>query len=406
MENINNNDNDGGEQEAQAEQIAHRQRQRQRKQELQNRNSIDELVDRFLEEVEDSVHDLLCNNDVDADNYRGLDSKRDTEAEVEAILKLYPNVLTRRKQLGHFDYVPIQFFALNLKAISFIPLVARLSIELGLFEEQYRGGLLVIDAEGSRYTFNTLVSLMNSQSLQHSNDDNYNQEHHENQYLQVLIKLRRMDLLKKEDIQNYGLLNNLCRPPYFSEKRFRFLTEWDVNAVLYTDRYGDSPLHKAVEYSLSVQVFPFVFEAGIRHFPKKKGIQLLFSKNRLGDTPFQLACRKFGQKQVIKGIDGILGFYSGDTPINITEALVMAVTDENIHLDCVYFLLRLEPDILQKLLLSSTAMATVVDKNNNILGDKNNDNNDSSGNNGNLGVLLQYDFFVYVTLSASPEFQV
>jgi len=83
MENNNEHDDDGGggEQEAQAEQHIAQQRQRQRKQErqrkfkkvnsilekhgkfpVQNRNSIDELVDRFLEQVGNSVHDLLCSN--------------------------------------------------------------------------------------------------------------------------------------------------------------------------------------------------------------------------------------------------------------------------------------------------------------------------------------------------------
>jgi hypothetical protein len=35
------------------------------------------------------------------------------------------------------------------------------------------------------------------------------------------------------------------------------------------------------------------------------------------------------------------------------DALITACIDENIHLDCVYFLLRKEPDVLQKLLSSS-----------------------------------------------------
>jgi hypothetical protein len=34
------------------------------------------------------VHELLCNND--AENYRGLDSDRDTEAEVETAIRFFP----------------------------------------------------------------------------------------------------------------------------------------------------------------------------------------------------------------------------------------------------------------------------------------------------------------------------
>ena len=49
----------------------------------------------------------------------------------------------------------------------------------------------------------------------------------------------------------------------------------------------------------------------------------------------------------MKVVEDILIRYS-DTPINITEALITAAIDEDIHLNCVYFLLRREPDIVMK----------------------------------------------------------
>ena len=42
------------------------------------------------------------------------------------------------------------------------------------------------------------------------------------------------------------------------------------------------------------------------------------------------------------------------------KALMMAAVDEKIHLDCVYYLLRRQPDLLQKLLSSATAADMVV----------------------------------------------
>ena len=58
-------------------------------------------------------------------------------------------------------------------------------------------------------------------------------------YLQVLIQLGRLDLLKKEDIQWYHLLHELCNQYYyFAEKRFRFFVEWDPNALTQTDIDG------------------------------------------------------------------------------------------------------------------------------------------------------------------------
>eukprot|EP00751_Fragilariopsis_kerguelensis_P037804 CAMPEP_0170957640 /NCGR_PEP_ID=MMETSP0735-20130129/34968_1 /TAXON_ID=186038 /ORGANISM="Fragilariopsis kerguelensis, Strain L26-C5" /LENGTH=79 /DNA_ID=CAMNT_0011370887 /DNA_START=375 /DNA_END=614 /DNA_ORIENTATION=+ len=39
-----------------------------------------------------------------------------------------------------------------------------------------------------------------------------------------------------------------------------------------------------------------------------------------------------------------------DMKLNSEDAIVSAIMDKTIHLDCVYFLLRRNPDILQKLL--------------------------------------------------------
>jgi hypothetical protein len=41
------------------------------------------------------------------------------------------------------------------------------------------------------------------------------------------------------------------------------------------------------------------------------------------------------------------------TPIYVTEALEISAINENIYLDCAYFLLQREPHVLQKLLLST-----------------------------------------------------
>jgi hypothetical protein len=246
MENTNNDGDDGGERDAQVEQIAHHQRQRQRKQErqrkfkkvnpfleqhgkfpVQNRNSIDELVDSFLEQVGNSVHDLLCNNDADADNYHGLDSDHDTEAEVETAIRFFPEVLSIRED--HFAEYPIQLLhclygakddLCNLNAVSFIPIVARLAVEFSMFEENERGGLLV---EEDEHNTNALQRLVSSSHF-HDNPDTEHNELVDDKYLQLLIHLRKLGLFKKEDIQRYELLNILCSKSYFAKRRFHSLT--------------------------------------------------------------------------------------------------------------------------------------------------------------------------------------
>jgi hypothetical protein len=108
-----------------------------------------------------------------------------------------------------------------MKAVPFIPILVRIAIELGVYEEQNQGGLLIEDEDG----VNVLQNLMLSDKIERNT-----QEHHarvDGKYLQVLIQLRKMGLLKKEDIQRYDLLSTLCKRDYFAEKRFRFLVQWD-----------------------------------------------------------------------------------------------------------------------------------------------------------------------------------
>ena len=379
---------------------------------LRTRNKVDVLVQEFLDKLKDDIHDMLYHGDYD-DEYRGLDCNRDTEEEVEAIVLLFPDVLTRRKQIHEIrdvdeydsededpfdvrEFYPIQSLAVkcigfhddfvsNVKAVSFIPLFARLAIKLGLFEEKYRGGLLCQDIENDYYNhYNVLENLMHSDLTPWSNDDVYKREHHEavdDKYLQVLIQLRKMGLLKKEDIQKYNLIIKLCGEyGYFSEKRFRFLIEWDPNALINPNFKGSLP---------TIQRFQTVFESGIRYFPKKKGINLLFHKSTgYGwHYPFERACMGLGYEQVMKVVEDTLIRYS-DTPINVADALLLAAVDENVHLDCVYFLLRRQPDVLVELLsLSSSSSPTISTLADATAAGTNDNDNDNSNNNVNSGDL-------------------
>jgi hypothetical protein len=274
---------------------------------LRSRDKIDELVVEFLDKTRDDIHQMLCEY-VDIDNYHGLDSDRDTEKEIETAIRCFPEVLSTKVEDDEDDenMYPIQFLAFtrnedggwrcNVKAVSFIPPLARLTIELGvLFDgEENRGGLLCHDFVRN----NVLNYLMCSDRV-----ELHNQERHENTddtYLQVLVKLREMGIIQKEDIQRYDLLKSLTHQSVFAEKRFRFLVEWDPIALIRPYIQFDClPIHFAASNS-TIQGFRSVFEAGIRYFPKKKGISLLFKKDSNGMhgiTPFQDACKKFGYKK-------------------------------------------------------------------------------------------------------------
>ena len=344
---------------------------------------IDDLVEDFFLKLEEDVHEMLCSNaaDGDADDYHGLDNNRDTEAEVEAIVRVFPNILAQRKAIGIRFFYPIQCLAftvhdedeysfnggINLKAVSFIPVLARLATEFGLFLEEDRGGLLSYD---NRSYGNVLRILMRSDPHIITND----RKHHElvdDKYLLVMKQLRQVGLLKKDDIQMYGLLEKLCLQNVIAEKRFRFLVEWNPTTLLDTYvKFQPTSLHLA---TMSIERFRLVFEYGIRYYPNKKGICLLFRKDDHGNTPFQLACAEFGY-EVEKVVEDTLldcqrrrrrseedvddSNTSGS--YNIVDALVTASIDEDIHLDCVYFLIQREPDVLQKLLLSKQTVVAVA----------------------------------------------
>jgi hypothetical protein len=96
------------------------------------------------------------------------------------------------------------------------------------------------------------------------------------------------------------------------------------------------------------------------------------------ETLFQYACENLGYEKVMEVVEDTLVRYS-DTPVNVIEALLLAAIDDNIHLDCVYFLLRREPDVLQELLSSRTAAAAAESSNSNC---------DDQGDDGNSCVLV------------------
>jgi len=68
-------------------------------------------MNRFLEEVGNTVHDLLCSND--ANNYRGLDADRDTKEQVETMVRSFPEVLSKRGGHLHQYSAALQTYLYN-----------------------------------------------------------------------------------------------------------------------------------------------------------------------------------------------------------------------------------------------------------------------------------------------------
>ena len=323
------------------------------------------MVAEVLEKAEDDAHTMICDQNA-GDNYQGLDMNRDTVKEVETILRIFPNLLSKRKEKkrketkwdneegewiaaedgkGYYQIQCVQFTIgtdacrCNLKATSFVAVLARVTIELDQFGEEERGGLLIEGENG----WNTL------QNLALMNDYSVEEEHNQRVGIVCLsqfIQLRQMYLFIQEDIPRYELVHNLCDQDYFAENTFKFLVEMHPSSLVHTDEVGFLPLHHAS--NSTTQAFRIVFECLNRYYPTKKGISSLFIKNNYIETPFQLACQKYERNVVMTVIEDTLN--NADIPINTGEALVTAAANVHVHVECVYLLLKREPDVLVRLL--------------------------------------------------------
>ena len=197
--------------------------------------------------------------------------------------------------------------------------------------------------------------------------------------------LRQMNLLTVDDVREHRLFSLLCINGYrfFPHNSIRFFIEWSptllllpsiligsVNIELFhgfagreddiISSEGFTLLYSAVSKMRSIRNFRFMFEYMIRYFPFKEGITLLFRGPRSDDvvyTAFNMACKQFDRPQVMEVVEDVLAQVSGTTPINTVEAIVLAATDPDIQLDCLYFLIQRRPDIL---LRSSNSSSTEV----------------------------------------------
>ena len=96
-------------------------------------------------------------------DYRGLDSDSAKWEEIKTTIRFFSDVLTGTRAIFSSE-CPIQCLD-NVKAISLIPLLAWLAIELGYSEEQERGGLLFCDDDTIE---NILQNLMHSHTTEQS----------------------------------------------------------------------------------------------------------------------------------------------------------------------------------------------------------------------------------------------
>ena len=328
------------------------------------------------------------------------------EKQYEQAIRFFPDTL---REMRHGSY-PIQHMTTlsgpvnlyNLQFISLIPLLVRLGIELQQFDEALRGGLLLqnVDEEGEVVHYLTVLHFI-VQYFRMKDEENIKLV--DEVFFAVWEQLRETNLFRKEDIKQLKLMLFYFYPLSeeagctFSVRNFRYLVDWDPTVLcvpLWHEQGNWLPIHFCAEneYRTGADLIEVV-RAGLQYHPEKLGhifttgtqrFELDSDNNDEDDniveeveyeikvgTPFEFACEVYGQPKVVEAVLNCFAEYcdysrtsnTTDTGNNTTNndntmthaatessLLLSTVTDQSIHLDGLYILLRKNPvDALLKL---------------------------------------------------------
>jgi len=286
------------------------------------------------------------------------------EKQYETAFRFFPGVLQERRR-GRPLLRRMSMYGkncnYNLRLVSLIPLIGRLGIKLQQFNAEERGGLLTPMDDG----INALQFSLWYQRTENTTDAT------DECFSVVVERLRKENLLVKEDIQRYNLSGGLCsnNVGLFLASRFLYYIDWDPMTLSLTCDPENSwlPIHWSTIWQDS-KIFNFVLKAGMKYFPEKFGFVFCEGAHQKDGkvfrcTPFERACKKYGKENVITEImnqyrsittasstttapststTATTATTTTTTTTSTTELslLLSAVTDEAIHIDCLYILLR------------------------------------------------------------------
>ena len=257
---------------------------------------------------EDSKNEILeaiegCNAKIEEAFGRSMFELWNHEPSVEAVEKVvrkFPSILSCKNE--HNGDIPIQHVAGQADS-KYIPVLAKEGIKHKVGGEDARGGLLSHHLDGY---FNTL------ESLSHFGSDDAEK-------VSVFKELRRLGLLRKNDIQEYCLLEASC----FSHcrQRFEYLVSWDPDALIQTRFRNRNLIHYVVDHEEKHDSsIHLLLKAGFEYHPRIGGI--LFVKDDDGITGLDYMCNVKGVDEVLTMLHQIIS-PSRDYPI-LHHALVKA----------------------------------------------------------------------------------
>jgi len=252
----------------------------------------------------------------------GPDIEVDKEEQIEAALRFFPHLLgaSLTPREGEWGLYVISRATASLKSLPFVPLIAELSHQYQVFEDEQRAGLWKmlgfeksVDTALVQIVENKII--LRNQSLH--NDHFYRQI--DDVSLSVLVRLRQKGFISKVDIwECVKILVN--EAPSRTEKRLQFFLDWDPT-ILKTkndnrvEMFYSDYCNSLLEYFIwecyrrdnvegMLERFQTLFEFGLKNYPDKIGFLFhkdLFPREKLhGITPkiaFPMACEMFGQEK-------------------------------------------------------------------------------------------------------------
>jgi len=224
-----------------------------------------------------------------------------------------------------------------MESLPFIPVLAEEGVKHEVGGRGMRGGLL-----HKTYGYNTLSYLTSAVNSDKVDIDPI--------CLEVMKRLRKKKLFKKDDIHEHDLL--LLSSKAGCQKRFEYLTNWYPDALKKPrDHEGGILLHLCGK-CVNPRTFQTVFKSTLKRYPRELG--LLFIKNNKGETPYQLMKKKRGKarawktvKSCLSGPASKINMHEMNPKTNLYPFLFAAAVD-NSELDMVYYLLRRNPIIVER----------------------------------------------------------
>ena len=310
----------------------------------------------------------------DQDFVRGLDIAYDTEEEVQNMLRIFPESIK-----WWYDNNFNGELVLEPTSVIFLPVMLEACIDHHGKDIEHIKSILVSHEGDADELLNNII-----QRLVMTPSDIEDKPLYDERCLAVLRRLKVMELLRKEDVQEYRLLHKLCdkcsivhRHNFFARQRFDFLVQLDPYGLINQPKsegglVGDLLLYACTSSHSLIEDFEIVFEAMVRYFPKMKGICTLFQANIVGSSPFEAACdvtnllqrfnkNRYRRDDVMNVIEKVLVRNSALTlntdaqTQNCNDSLILAMIDDRITLDGLFFLLRRSPDVLPNILLQQNS---------------------------------------------------